>query len=320
MLHSQLIGCSGYLPKNVISNYELENSLDTTHQWITERTGIKQRHVANHNIQTSDLAILATKELLKKHPLHNLDAIIVTTTTPDRHFPSIACKVQKALFSKSNIPAFDIQAVCSGFLYGLEIADNFIKSSKYKSILLISAEKMSTILNWEQRNTAILFGDGAAAVLINKSESNSESKIIDIITNSNGAHYNILQTTLIQDILSGEKCNIEMKGQDLFKHAVTCMSNTINNLLNRNNLDVSKIKFIIPHQANKRILDYVEKNMNICKEKIVATVDRHANCSSASIPLALDTLLQTNRLQKGDLIILVAFGAGLTWGGALVRW
>lgn len=320
MLHSQIIGCSGYLPKDIISNYELENDLDTTSKWIIERTGIRQRHIASNNIKTSDLAILATEELLNQHPNSNIDVIIATTTTPDRHFPSIACKVQQAFFSKTYIPAFDVQAVCSGFLYGLEVADNFIKSGKYKTILLVSAEKMSTILNWEQRNTAILFGDGAGAVLIKKAESNLESRIIDIIIQANGAHYNILQTTAFQDIFLGEKCSIEMKGQDLFKHAVNYMTNTINTLLIKNNLDASKIKFIIPHQANKRILDLIEKNLNISKDKIVVTVDKHANTSSASIPLALNNLLQKNHLQKGDLIILVAFGAGFTWGGALVQW
>ena len=320
MLYSEIVGCSGYLPKNVISNYELENSLDTTNKWIIERTGIKQRHIATDNVLASDLAILATKKLLNQHPNSSIDVIIATTTTPDRHFPSVACKVQQAFFAKTHIPAFDVQAVCSGFLYGLEVSDNFIKSGKYKTILLVSTEKMSTILNWEQRNTAILFGDGAGAVLIKRSESNSESRIIDIITHANGTHYNVLQTTTFQNILLGEKCSIEMKGQDLFKHAVHHMSNTIKTLLIRNNLEASKVKFIVPHQANKRILDSIEKNLNVDKNKIVVTVDKHANCSSASIPLALNHLLENNQLQKGDLIILVAFGAGLTWGATLIKW
>jgi 3-oxoacyl-[acyl-carrier-protein] synthase III len=249
--------------------------------------------------------------------LHTVDLIIVATTTADKTFPSVAVKVQSGLGIKSQVPAFDLQAVCSGFVYGLEIANCFILSKKYQSILLIGADKMSSIVNWNDRSTCVLFGDGAGAVVIQSSS--DQSGIIDSLMCSDGSFYNFLHTDGGPSS-SDNVGKILMDGQNVFKHAVIKMSQVIKELLSKNNIKKSQVKCFIPHQANQRITEAIRKEVDLSEEQVISTVSIHANCSAGSIPLALHHALQRNKIQKGDIILLAAFGGGFTWGALLIRW
>lgn len=321
MLYSQILDCVGYLPSKVVSNFDLENFLDTSHNWILERTGIYERRIAPDHVDTADLAILSAKSLLAKHPKEKIDLIIVSTSTPERNFPSVACRVHQSLFCGSHIPAFDVQAACSGFVYGVDLADKLIKANAYNSILLIAAEKMSKIVDWQDRNTCILFGDGAAASIITKATKTSQSKILDTLIKSDGSHFDSLYTSkLVSSKKSECDSSICMFGQDVFKHASEKMSDIIKELLLRNRLVISDVKFFVLHQANKRIIDYIVKILHISEEQLIVTIDKHANCSAASIPMAIGDAISQGKLQKGDKIVCIGFGAGFTWGGALINW
>ncbi|WP_425362199.1 beta-ketoacyl-ACP synthase III [Candidatus Tisiphia endosymbiont of Mystacides longicornis] len=314
----KILGCGAYLPERIITNAELSLSVDTNDEWIRSRTGILQRHIAADDEYTSHLAIKASQNAIDDAGLNpaSIDLIITCTTTPDNSFPSIASKLQGYL-GLSNVPSFDLQAVCSGFIYGLHVADSLIKSRKYKTILLVGAEKMSSLMDWSDRATCILFGDGAGAVILQYSDDNSG--IIDSNIYSDGRYHDILYTD--GGVSSnGKTGKIKMKGQEVFRHAVEKMSKVAEEILHNNNFTIDDVNHFIPHQANVRIIDAVVERLKINPSKVVKTVAKHANCSAASIPLALASLKSYGNIKKGDLLLFTAIGAGVTWGSALIRW
>ncbi|WP_316354314.1 beta-ketoacyl-ACP synthase III [Candidatus Trichorickettsia mobilis] len=328
----KIIGCGGYLPKNIVTNLDLESFVDTTDEWIKSRTGILQRHLAASDEYTSHLAYKAAEHALQDANLlpTDIDLIIVCTTTPDNSFPSTATKVQ-GYFALGNIPSFDLQAVCSGFIYGLQVADSLAASGKYNTILLICAEKMSSLLDWGDRNTCVLFGDGAGAVVLQrKSVDNNgflfaspkievNSGVIDSQIYSNGSYGELLYTD--GGVSSnGQSGKIKMKGPALFKNAVEKMTDSMIEILAKNNLTIADISYLIPHQANLRIIQSIIDRLNVDENKVIKTIAKHANCSASSIPLALSELKSSGSLNEGDIILFTAFGAGLTWGSALIRW
>lgn len=314
----KILGCGAYLPERIITNAELSLSVDTNDEWIHSRTGILQRHIAAYDEYTSHLAIKASQNAIDDAGLNpaSIDLIITCTTTPDNSFPSTASKLQGYL-GLGNVPSFDLQAVCSGFIYGLHVADSLIKSRKYKTILLVGAEKMSSLMDWSDRATCILFGDGAGAVILQYSDDNSG--IIDSNIYSDGRYHDILYTD--GGVSSnGKTGKIKMKGQEVFRHAVEKMSKIAEGILHNNNFTIDDVNHFIPHQANVRIIDAVVERLKINPSKVVKTVAKHANCSAASIPLALASLKSYGNIKKGDLLLFTAIGAGVTWGSALIRW
>ncbi|MFK8040547.1 MAG: beta-ketoacyl-ACP synthase III [Rickettsiaceae bacterium] len=318
-MRSRILGCGAYLPEKVVKNDYFESVLDTTDEWIYTRTGIKQRHFANDDQHTSHLAYQAGLSAIRNAAISKdeIDLIIVATTTADNSFPSVATKVQNSL-NLDLVPAFDLQGVCSGFIYGLQVADALITSGKHKTILFIGAEKMSSLLDFTDRTTCVLFGDGAGAVIL-RGESNCKSGIIDTKIYSKGSHCDLLYTDggIGVNQIAGK---IKMQGPILFKYAVENMSDSIQEILAINHLTHNDVDHFIPHQANIRIIDSVAKRLSCNMDKIVTTVEMQANCAAASIPLALFNLYNDGKLNKGDLLLFTAFGAGLTWGSALVIW
>ena len=316
---SKILACGSYLPKKILTNDDLAKIVDTNDQWITERTGIKQRHIAAEGEYCSDLGYKAALRALENAGLDSsqIDAVIVATTSADNIFPATATKIQHKLNIKNGF-AFDVQAVCSGFIYALTIADQHIKMGKAEKILVIGTETLSRILNWQDRNSCILFGDGAGAVIVAKN-TQDDSDIIDYELHSDGSLYDILNTSGGPSLTGGEGF-ITMQGKEVFKHAVNKMSSTVKNILTKNNLSIADIRLAIPHQANQRILSAVAKKLHLTEDKIVSTVNLHANTSAASIPLALSNALDNNRIKRGDNVVFVALGAGLTWGSILVKW
>jgi 3-oxoacyl-[acyl-carrier-protein] synthase-3 len=317
MASARVVSCFGYLPAKVVLNSELCKRVETSEEWIVSRTGILQRHIASEEERTSDLALKAARGALKNAGVDSVDLVMVATTTPDKTFPSVAATVQSALSMGGQIPAFDLQAVCAGFVYGLEIANCLILSKKYQSILLIGADKMSSVVDWKDRSTCVLFGDGAGAVVLQSSQ--DQSGIIDSLICSDGSFANVLYTN--GGPSSSEKVGkIFMDGQTVFKHAVLKMSQVVKDLLCRNGIKKSQISCFIPHQANKRITDSIRKELDLSEDQVISTVDIHANCSAGSIPLALHHACKLNKIQKGDIVVLAAFGGGFTWGASLIRW
>lgn len=317
-MKSKLITTGSYLPEKIVTNDDLAKIVDTSDEWIVARTGIKQRHIAAEGELTSDMATKAAKKALKKSSLspEDIDLVIVATTTPDRTFPATAVTVQSKLGITQGA-AFDIQAVCSGFIYALSIADNFIKSGQVKNAIVIGAEKMSCILNWQDRNTCILFGDGAGAVILQASD--GDSGIIGSRLYSNGNYQDIL---CVNDGvgMSGKAGTITMEGKEVFKHATSKMSDCIKDVLKETNLTLENIDFLVPHQANIRIMEMVAKKLKIPTSKVINTVAGHANTSAASIPLALDYAFCNNVIKNdGSIMALTAMGAGLTWASCLIK-
>lgn len=327
-----ILGCGSYLPARVVTNDELADRLETSHEWIVSRTGIHQRHIAAEGEFTSDLALAAANRAIKHAEIDvdDIDLVIVATTTPDQTFPSTATRVQAKL-GMSNGAAFDIQAVCSGFLYGLSVAEAFVKSGQARTVLLIGAETFSRILDWEDRSTCVLFGDGAGAVVIQAAENGAADP------NDAGAGHNRERGILSTHLHSDGKLNdllyvdggpsstqtvghLRMVGKEVFRHAVVNLAAVVDEALEANGMERDDIAWIVPHQANKRILDSTARKLNMPPERVVTTVDRHANTSAASIPLALDEAVRDGRIQRGDLLLLEAMGGGLTWGSCLVRW
>jgi 3-oxoacyl-[acyl-carrier-protein] synthase-3 len=315
---SVIVGSGGYLPGKILTNQDLEKIVDTTDEWISTRTGIKQRYIAAENELTSDMAAQAARVAINDSGLtaEDIDLIIVATTTPDSTFPSVATKVQHKLGITKGA-AFDVQAVCAGFIYALSIADSFIKIGQAKNVLVIGAEKMSTVLDWQDRTTCVLFGDGAGAVVLSAEKDNPTSGIIGSKILSDGRFGSILQTNggVAENQCAGV---IKMLGQEVFKHAVEKMSSVAAEVLSENNLSLNDINYLIPHQANIRILESVAKKLQVPAEKVIVTVDQHANTSAASIPLAIAA--NKDKFKKGDLIALSAIGGGLCWGACLLRW
>jgi len=319
---SRIIGTGSHLPEKVLTNAELSKSVDTTDEWIVERTGIHQRHVAKEGETTAALAFQAGEKALDAAGLtgQDLDLIIVATTTPDNTFPSTATKVQ-AMLGMDGGAAFDVQAVCSGFIYALSIADNFVRAGQAKNVLVIGAEVLSRIVDWNDRTTCVLFGDGAGAVVVQATETdeNDQTGILSTHLHSDGKLRDLLYTD------GGPGTNstvghIRMLGREVFRHAVTNLATVVDEALQANGLTQSDIDWLVPHQANKRILDSTAKKLGLSADHVVITVDKHANTSAASVPLALDTAVRDGRIQKGQLVLMEAMGGGLTWGASLVRW
>ncbi len=314
----KILGCGAYLPERIVNNAELSLSVDTNDEWIRSRTGILQRHIAGNDEYTSHLALKASQNALDDAGLKasSIDLIITCSTTPDNSFPSIASKLQGYL-GLNNVPSFDLQAVCSGFVYGLHVADSLIESRKYRTILLVGAEKMSSLLDWSDRTTCVLFGDGAGTVILQYSE--DSSGIIDSNIYSDGRYFDILYTDggVSTDGKSGK---IKMKGREVFRHAVEKMSKSAEYILHNNNFTIDDVNYFIPHQANVRIIDAVIERLKINPSKVVKTVAQNANCSAASIPLALASLKSYANIKKGDILLFTAIGAGITWGSVLIRW
>ena len=307
-MYSKIIGTGGYLPKKILTNKDLESRVDTTDEWILERTGIKQRHIAEENESTSSMAVKASEDAIKSANIKkdDIDLIIVATTTPDQIFPSTACIVQNKLNIKA--PAFDIQAACTGFVYAMSIADNYIRNGISKNILVVGAEKYSNLLDWGDRSTCVLFGDGAGAVILS---AQLKEGIISTHIHADG-QYN--------DLLSVEGSHIKMKGNEVFKVAVNTLSKLVDETLSKNNMKKSEIDWLVPHQANLRIIKAAAKKLSMPLDSVVVTVDQHANTSAASIPLALNEAVKDGRIKNDQVILLEAFGSGFTWGSVLLRY
>lgn len=322
MFNSKIISTGSYLPKKIYDNDYMASIVDTSDEWITERTGIKERHIAGENEVTTDLALQASINAISGCNIdkNSVDAIIFATTTPDRTFPSCATILQKKLDISSNCLAFDVQAVCCGFVYALDIADSLIKSGKIKTALVVGAETLSRITNWEDRNTCVLFGDGAGCVILQAIEDKSTGILATSIhADGCGNNFDILNTG--GGVSYNQKSGfIEMQGREVFKVAVNKMSDCVLESLKKANLTTDDVSFLIPHQANQRIISGVGRKLNIEDERVISTVAMHGNTSSASVPLALDYAVKNNKLKKDDIIVLEALGAGLTWGSVVVKW
>ena len=329
---SIVAGCGSYLPERVVTNGELAERVDTSDEWIVARTGIRQRHIAAEGEVTSDLAFFAAERALEHAgiPASDLDLLILATTTPDQTFPATATRVQHRL-GMTNGAAFDVQAVCSGFVYGLAVADNFIKVGQAKTVVLIGAETFSRLLDWQDRGTCVLFGDGAGAVVLRAAENGEDEDEFGETGHNRGR--GVLSTHIYSDGSTSDLLyvdggpsstqtvgHVRMNGREVFRHAVTNLAEIVHESLEANGLAADDIDWLVPHQANKRILDSTAKKLGLPADKIVVTVERHANTSAASIPLALDEALKDGRIKTGDLVLLEAMGGGLTWGAGLVRW
>lgn len=317
--NSKIIAAGSYLPSKILTNSDLEKMVDTSHEWIFERTGICKRHIAQEDELTSDLASNAAKFAMSNADISaaDIDLIIVATTTPDLTFPSTATIVQSKIGAK-NAFAFDVQAVCSGFVYALSVANNFIKSGQVKTALVVGAETLSKIVDWKDRNSCVLFGDGAGAVIL-RAINDDKQGILTTSLYSDGNLVDILKTTGGPS-LNGSSGYIAMSGKEVFKHAVEKMGDCVIKSLEKINLSPRDIDLLIPHQANARILNAVAKRLDLPLEKVVMTVQDHANTSAASIPLALDFALNNSKIKKGDLVVMEALGGGLTWGSVVIRW
>jgi 3-oxoacyl-[acyl-carrier-protein] synthase III len=318
-MHSRIVGTGSYLPREVLSNEELAKRVDTSDEWIRTRTGIRQRHIAAPDEKTSDLALAAAREALAAAGLApaDVDLIVLATTTPDMVFPSTACILQDKLGTHDG-PAFDVQAVCSGFVYGLGVADLMVKSGQARNALVIGAEIYSRILDWSDRGTCVLFGDGAGAVVLMPAK---EPGILSTHLHADGRYRNILAVpgTVAHGAVEGKPL-LTMEGNTVFRFAVKVLAEVAHEALAANGLETSAIDWLIPHQANIRIMEATAKKLHVPVERMVTTVDRHANTSAASIPLALDLAVRDGRIRSGQHVMLLGVGGGFTWGSALVRW
>ncbi len=323
MYRAQILGTGSYLPKDVVTNQDLEKTLDTSHDWIVQRTGIHQRHIAAPEEKTSDMGTIAALQALEMAGISvdQLDFIICATTTPDRTFPATAVKIQANLGLKKGF-AFDLQAVCSGFVYALSIANNFIQQGQGRYGLVIGAEKMSSIVDWSDRSTAVLFGDGAGAVVVGAAPSEGSDKdrgVLGTYLHSDGSLEDILYTDGGPSS-SEDVGKIKMNGREVYKHAILKMGAALEEVLEKHHLTSEDIDWFVPHQANERIIDALADRLKFPQEKIIKTGALQANTSAATIPLALDAGVRDGRIKPGQLILIDALGAGLAWGAALIRW
>tara|TARA_B100000470_G_C19776254_1_gene385487 strand:+ start:66 stop:1028 length:963 start_codon:yes stop_codon:yes gene_type:complete len=319
LFSSYILGCGGYVPKKILTNNDLSKKLNTTDEWIKTRTGINQRHIADKKQLNSDLGLEAAKKAIKnsKIKISDIDLIIVATSTPDHTFPSTATRIQGKLGIKKGF-AFDIQAACSGFIYAMSVADNFLSNNQASNALIIGSEIFSRILDWNDRSTCVLFGDGAGAIVLSKKK-NMNSGIISTELYSDGRFYDLLYVN--GGVASNQKAgHIKMKGKEVFKHAVKKMVSSIQFNLKKNKLKKEDIDWIIPHQANKRIMDMSAIKLGVSKNKVLVTVDQYANTSTASIPLTLDYALSNNIIKRGEIIVFEAIGGGLTWGCSILKY
>ena len=323
MIRSHIVGCGAYLPGNPVSNEELAARVDTTDEWIRQRTGITQRYLAAEGELTSDLALRAAQQALDHAGLGaaDIDLIVLATATPDETFPATATKVQAAL-GMTRGAAFDVQAVCSGFVYGLSIADSMMKNGMAGTALVIGAETFSRLLVWNDRTTCVLFGDGAGAVVLKAGQGQgtpADRGILSNVPHSDGRHHDLL---FVDGGPSSTRTSglLRMQGKEVFKHAVTNLADVVGEGLQAAGLTTGDVDWIVPHQANRRILDGTARKLGISPEKIVITVDKHANTSAASIPLALAEGVHDGRIKRGQVVLMEAMGGGLTWGANVTRW
>ena len=319
MLRSVIKGTGSALPVRIVTNAELAEQVDTSDEWIFARTGIRQRHIAGEGETTGSLAVLAAREALLSAGLEPADIglIIVATATPDRTFPATATSVQRELGVGGGI-AFDMQAVCSGFVYALVTADAMLRTGAARHALVIGAETFSRILDWEDRTTCVLFGDGAGAVVLSAREDAPELGILATRLHADGVHEDLLYVDGGPST-TGTVGKLRMHGREVFRHAVTNLSQVLGDILVQGGVSVADLDWIVPHQANARILEATARKLGIAPGKVVVTVDRHANTSAASVPLALDVAVRDGRIKPGDLVVLEAMGGGFTWGAALIR-
>jgi len=319
-MYSKIIGTGSYLPSKTLTNYDLEKIVDTSHDWIVSRSGIHERHIAADDELTSDLALQASLEAIKAAGIsaEDIDLVIVATTSPDQIFPSTACILQDKLGIRNRGAAFDMQAVCGGFVYAMNTADLYIRGGQAKTALVVGAEVLSRILDWEDRTTCVLFGDGAGAVVLQASEIPG---IISSKLHADGSHREMLKAE--GSVRNGEVQGdpfIKMEGQAVFKFAVKVLSEVVEELLEENKLEGSDISWLVPHQANIRIMEATAKKLGLSMDKVIVTVATHGNTSAASIPLALDTAVRDGRIKAGQNILLEAVGGGFTWGAVLIKW
>ena len=318
-MYSRIIGTGSYLPEKILTNLDLERMVDTSDEWIRTRTGITQRDIAGENQVASDLALYACQNAMQAAGVtsQDIDLIIVATTTPDMIFPSTACILQNKL-GIENCPAFDVQAVCSGFVYALATADMFVSSGKCRNALVVGSEIYSKILDWNDRSTCVLFGDGAGAVVLSQSD---QPGILSTHLHASGSHSNILSAP---GSISGGKVQgtpyINMEGNAVFKFAVKVLEEVVQEAMAKNNLQSTDIDWLIPHQANIRIIQSTARKLGLPMDKVVVAVDKHGNTSAASIPLALDMAVRDGRIQRDQLVLLEGVGGGFTWGAVLLRW
>jgi 3-oxoacyl-[acyl-carrier-protein] synthase-3 len=322
-IRTVICGCGSYLPEQTVSNDDLALRVETSDEWIVERTGIRSRHIAAKGEMTSDLAYEAAVRALDNAGMKapEIDLIVLATSTPDETFPATATKVQARLGIHQGA-AFDVQAVCSGFIYALAVVDNFIKAGQSQNALVIGAETFSRILDWDDRGTCVLFGDGAGAIVVSGRKSNGAAQdrgVLSTHLHADGRHHDLLyvdggpsstQTT----------GHLRMRGQEVFRHAVVNLAKVVDETLQANGLVPDDIDWLVPHQANKRIIDSTTRKLGLSPDKVVLTVDRHGNTSAASVPLALSAAVDDGRIKEGDLILMEAMGGGFAWGAALARW
>jgi len=322
MMYSRITGTGSYLPEKVLSNNDLEKIMDTSDEWIRDRTGIVKRHIAAGDQTACDLAEIAAGRAMEAagRTPRQIDLIVLATTTPDRIFPSTACLLQQRL-DIHGTAAFDVQAVCTGFIYALGIADKFIRTGSAKCALVVGTETLSRIVNWNDRGTAILFGDGAGAVIL---EASGEPGILSTHLHADGSYEHLL--TVPAGISSGYdhlqtgQAYIQMQGNEVFKMAVNTLGRIVDETLAANDMDKSEVDWLIPHQANIRIIQATARKLKMSMDRVVVTVDEHGNTSAASVPLALDAAVRDGRIKRGEVLLMEAFGGGFTWGSALLRY
>ncbi|MFA6016030.1 MAG: beta-ketoacyl-ACP synthase III [Gallionellaceae bacterium] len=309
MIYSKIIGTGSYLPAKVLTNYDLEKIVETSHDWIFSRSGIVERHIAADDERASDLALHASRKAIEAAGISadEIDLIIVATTSPDMPFPSTACILQDKLGITNKSPAFDVQAVCGGFVYALNTANLYIRGGQAKTVLVVGTEVLSRLLDWTDRTTCVLFGDGAGAVVLQASDTPG---IVAAKLHADGKHRNMLKADP----------TISMDGQAVFKFAVKVLSDVVEEVLEEQKLSGSDINWLVPHQANIRIIEATAKKLGLGMDNVVVTVAKHGNTSAASIPLALDTAVRDGRIQAGQNILIEAVGGGFTWGAVLIRW
>jgi len=322
MKYSRITGTGSYLPEKVLTNHDLEKIMDTSDEWIRERTGIYKRHIAAGGETSCDLAEIAATQAMEAagRTPRQVDLIVLATTTPDRVFPSTACLLQQRL-DIHGTAAFDVQAVCTGFVYALGIADKFIKTGAAKCALVVGAETLSRIVDWNDRGTGILFGDGAGAVII---EASDEPGILSTHLHADGSYEHLLTVPAgisagYDKVLAGQ-AYVQMQGNEVFKMAVNTLGRIVDETLAANNMEKSDIDWLIPHQANIRIIQATARKLKMSMDHVVVTVDEHGNTSAASVPLALDTAVRDGRIKRGEILLMEAFGGGFTWGSALLKY
>ncbi len=326
MIRSRMIATGSYLPSKILTNLDLEKMVDTTDEWIRTRTGIRERRIASDLETTSDMAARAAKRCVENAGIgaEEIDLIVLATATPDMPFPSSACIVQHRL-GIAGIPAFDISAACSGFLYALGVADQFIRTGAVKTALVIGAEKLSKLLDWKDRTTCVLFGDGAGAVLLRGEE--GDSGILSTHLHADGAYCDMLMVArngsknpITQELMQNESDYLIMRGSELFKVAVRTLEEAVLEAVEANHLAFEDVALLIPHQANIRIITATARRLNLSMDRVMVNLDRYGNTSAASIPIALDEAVRERRIHPGDYVLFEAFGGGLTWASAMVRW